>query len=979
MPNEVFDDGEFQFELADFLSRANAVDSDSPLPPPAHQQYINALLNGVLQSVGCAADVTRVTKHTAPSTSTFKLRGVGCPADVSRIIKRVRDHVARSRSFLSDVDVWRRSPLWLLIRVAVQTTVNRSLGRALYKQFILFFMCTLARDEGNASLSSDLLHLMSSRILRRLSKLGSSTPDWLSEMALKTNTCLREILDSRWEQLNTRPSPFRNPSHDDVTRDTQLLLLHSGEYIRNALTNPGPQLLGTPFRPSHPRRGTIEDFLSSNGTFFEEAYHAEPNVTLYDVEQSVERGIDDWIACVTNVDEACAQLEILMDKYMEKAYEQRVANPEDQSIGLLTAIELYVALDKLVVKEIPMLADYPPEIPIPLLEGLLIRKTASLHRLSCAYQYLSARHSQSRSGWSVLSNEFTEDSFAVRYYDQSSHLQQLKARIEQDTMERGAGHAGQQLEGASLAQTYDGYQEYQRHLPVRRLVECAQSPLPALLLHAKVVVFELQCPACIRIWRSAMPRILHYFRRYGSNPLSLVAEEGHHLLAHVPALQPYFVERQGSPLRHQICFAYFYSEIFQSRHSPTLRYVVQNTHPKTLELTIWQPGRHYSDHELSFNLTYGSGVSFSHECPLDRNLEKYMDYTSHTPNDVLATQADCPADLSLDEFIAFGHLRSGGSLQWLNILQGLRSRTLNLRRHQVHLLLAHATFQVGPLDLNTGAWTWHRELQESSFCNDLLDELDSLFVDVGAGLMDGMLMNTISMLLSRVIASSPSEGVSDRTIALLRTVRMKTFSWVQEVSYDLTQAPMNEERRTLLLCMAATCRSTFDVDPTTLRKLFQSPEDVDALLSCAFFIHALRSTCMSKFLDVKSSEHSYFNSSDISDKYSRLLLERDRRLSLTLEEILRDVILADVSDYGVDLAVGKIFVTYQPGTQRWEQLQHPNACWLTCNTEATVEQPSQTVHIYLLNGALLVNGQLLGGLPREIGEVFPDVCTCSSF
>jgi hypothetical protein len=31
-------------------------------------------------------------------------------------------------------------------------------------------------------------------------------------------------------------------------------------------------------------------------------------------------------------------------------------------------------------------------------------------------------------------------------------------------------------------------------------------------------------------------------------------------------------------------------------------------------------------------------------------------------------------------------------------------------------------------------------------------------------------------------------------------------------------------------------------------------------------------------------------------EYSRLLLERDRRLSLALEGILRDVILADVTD-----------------------------------------------------------------------------------
>ena len=103
------------------------------------------------------------------------------------------------------------------------------------------------------------------------------------------------------------------------------------------------------------------------------------------------------------------------------------------------------------------------------------------------------------------------------------------------------------------------------------------------------------------------------------------------------------------------------------------------------------------------------------------------------------------------------------------------------------------------------------------------------------------------------------------------------------------------------------------------------------------------------------------------------------RLSHALEETLRDVILADVSDYGVDLAICKIFVSFQPGTQRWEQLQDPNACWLTCKTEPTVDKASQTVHINLLNGELRVNGQLLAELPPGVEHIFRNVCTCCSF
>ena len=146
----MFDDEEFQSRLANFLSHPN---SNLSLPPSAHPQYINTLLDEISKSVGRTADVPRITK-------------------------RIRD-------LTWDPQGWHRSHLWLLIRVAIQMPLNRSLGRASYKQFMLFFMCTLARDESNATLSSDL-QLMSCEILRRSSKLDSSAPHWLSELALGT-------------------------------------------------------------------------------------------------------------------------------------------------------------------------------------------------------------------------------------------------------------------------------------------------------------------------------------------------------------------------------------------------------------------------------------------------------------------------------------------------------------------------------------------------------------------------------------------------------------------------------------------------------------------------------------------------------------------------------------------------------------------------------------------------------------------------
>ena len=954
MANQAFEDEGFQFSLANFLCRPDAVNLHPPPPSSAHPQYINILLDRILQSDDCTYDVLRVT------TLAGILRNRA--ADARRITKHVRDEVGGWGKHR-----WRRSSLWLLIRVVIQVSVDR----AAYKKFILFFTCTLARDEGNINLSSDHLHLISSTIFRRLSKLGSSLPDWLSEKAMKTCSFLREVLDTRLTELQDHPYLFRNPSREQLTADAQLSLLNSGEYIRGALENLDRKPIGTSFRPFLPR-GTIKDLLSSDGTLFDEAYNADPGLALHDVERLVEQNIDDWLACVTNADEACSQLGNLMERYMAKAHDALKRDPEDHSIALLTGIELYVAIDKIAVKEIPMLADYPPEIPVTFLEKLLLRTRSSLHRLSRAYQYLSARNSQSRPGWSVLSNEFTEESLPVRYYNQSQHLQQLKAHIEEDAMV--VAPACLRCGGAALWGTHD---EHQKHPPEQSPAEglkISQSPLPASPLYAKVVVFELQCPTCIHIWRSAAPRILHGFYEYVFRD-GLLAEQADHLLASIPALRPYLVERQGAPLWVQIRFAYFYPEGSQSWNNPILRYVV-HWHPDENEdrPSIWS-NRVYQleDYQISFRLIWGIG-----------GVGRYVHHTSHFSNDVSAAQVNCPPDLSLDEFIAFAHLRSCGSLQWLNILHGLRSRTLNFRHRQIHYLLAHSAFQVGPLDLNTGTWIWHKELQESPFHNAILDELESLFLDVGGGAIDGLLMSTISLLLTRVLASSPCEDVSERIITLLRRVRRKTFGWVQELSYDLTKAPANKERKILLLAMAATCRSTFDADPIILHKLFRSAEDIDALLTCAFFIHTF-SECKSNCLLGTIFGLSPTSDTIPSDYYSRLLRNRDYHLSLALEGTLSDSILADPSDYGIDLAVAKIFFCHQPGTQRWRQLQKPNTCWFACSTRATKDRPLQAVHINQLNGLLQVDDQTLGGLPPKIGnlpgvqKILGDVCKCRNF
>ena len=500
IPNAVFDDGNFLSNLVNFLVHMN-----------------NDVLDAAATSRKAHSTVveTRDTTHPRYITEllTGILRSVGRPADIIRITKRVGDDVVWNNSKLP----WRRSSLWLLIRVTIQTSLDRSaLGNDTYKQFMLFFMCRLANEENCAGLPNDQIRFMSAKISRRLRKLGSSAPDWLSHTVLQTCTSLRATLEKRWGKVQAaqRVSPLWSPSQLDLNHDIEQSLLSGGGYLCSSLANDGTNPHGTSFSPEHHPRGSLDDFLFCEGSFFEEAYRIERQVTLYDVEWAVEQGIDDWVDRVTDHDKACVQLEILGNKYSSSALSTYAGNPELLSVMLLTTLELWIALDKIAIKETPMLADYSPEVPASLLEHLLLCKAGNLRRLHRAHQYLSRRHDQSHSGWSVFSPSITTDTFAVRFHRNSSHLQCLKAQIEDAAqcevgekiaeLERAnARHAKLKLEAAGADHEFTvNWYGFECHASCCRKcclerelknmqIAVHEWPLPAAQLHAEAVVFEL--------------------------------------------------------------------------------------------------------------------------------------------------------------------------------------------------------------------------------------------------------------------------------------------------------------------------------------------------------------------------------------------------------------------------------------------------------------------------------------------------------
>ena len=100
------------------------------------------------------------------------------------------------------------------------------------------------------------------------------------------------------------------------------------------------------------------------------------------------------------------------------------------SQALLTQIKLWVALNRAIIKEIPLLFEYPPELPNNFLKPLLLPTLNQMRRLQAIEQYLQERIDQARySHWSLFKFVESGDTFTVCYFDTDSSLLDLRSNI----------------------------------------------------------------------------------------------------------------------------------------------------------------------------------------------------------------------------------------------------------------------------------------------------------------------------------------------------------------------------------------------------------------------------------------------------------------------------------------------------------------------------------------------------------------------
>jgi hypothetical protein len=288
-----------------------------------------------------------------------------------QIRKNTREEVLYLNSGLP----WRRSSLWLLIRVVLQLIFHRAgesrgISNDIYKHFMVYYMSAIL-NSCYKTICNEGRHIMLAKVARRLYKLDlSKYPAWLPSVRdtlLKGNNALEDSWrgvirqsSSHWDEAWVAKLKF-NKDIDYSLRGLETWI--QGIFNRQCLLAPAnfqPLSKLLQFQPL--------ELPSLAGP-------VNPEFRIYDLaacEHWVDVNLESWLQTHLGGQDTCQHLGKLMHSYHEVASYIYSGNLEALSLMHLTMLELWIACDKSAIHIHSLLADYDPNIPIGLAESFVL-------------------------------------------------------------------------------------------------------------------------------------------------------------------------------------------------------------------------------------------------------------------------------------------------------------------------------------------------------------------------------------------------------------------------------------------------------------------------------------------------------------------------------------------------------------------------------------------------------------------------------
>jgi Protein of unknown function (DUF3638)/Protein of unknown function (DUF3645) len=947
----------------------------------SHQPAVETMPKA--RKAGRMHDEDRDTTHPNIVTELFMgfLRPVGEPVDVSRLWKNTREEVMWLNSRLP----WRRSPMWLLVRVAMQLVFSRStvlskLSGDLYKTFMVFLMSHVLELSHKHSLPSDLMYAMNAKLARRLLKLDSSFdgPGLNFVQNVMRNT--HELIYARWSNIIEQAGPHYDLSRLeclDFGQDVFNTLPALDEYIKSMAKRENNKS-SVAFQPASALvkyqaeelpaclDSSIKDYMAYNlGAF----------------EAWVASDLRPWLELHKWNISTCGKLSDLIQSYHDVACRFYSSNPEATSIMLLTILELWIACDESTTHICELLRDYDPGIPQDLLQSLALPFKCQMERLLRAEDYLNRRRTRARFRAPCIFRDFgLQTCFSVRYFNQSSEHQNLLEKIEsratQVRHEKRDELRQKKKEYKSLMQLHDqseceyyevvidSYNDFREPRHSGSCKKCGYKsraasldirihewPLPSNALEARSTVFELKVPPSYGRWRDTTMFLLLDVLK--TEYLSTEMPRASHPLQGYQGLSSFFTP-----------FSSTYHIYLLSQNKP---HEVTHRRNKSIAITTesdvcLENGLRYQYYDSrtgcfvsDFYVTDEIPKLSTYKLPAQSSsLQQFLFRpaampSGPSPNTVIASQSECPDHMSLDEYKALSTIPLGYRVQWQNILLQLSAPSVDFKKVETGLVILQSIYQAGPSNNGNVLRAGHEIVDDENFALALLESLHEASQRVKENWESSQALSTFISLAARLLSLTSAGQIKDKCLVYLASVRVVAFGWVNLLRNKAHKAT-NDGQRTDFISkaveIALICVDSFNVDERYLDDILALPEDASVLIQCSIVI-----------------QEGNYTISKTSDPMIPILRRRWEWLSYRGYPILAKGIL-NTRSRSLDDAIKKSWSAYQAG-DGWRAVSKQVDHWLVSQTAPQGNGDPLWVHFNLLTGELLVNGLPLARLPSE--------------
>ena len=469
-----------------------------------------------------------------------------------------------------------------------------------------------------------------------------------------------------------------------------------------------------------------------------------------------------------------------------------------------------------------------------------------------------------------------------------------------------------------------------------------EHPLPADNITRKCVVFELQTPHQFAVWRDAtytvlsacsggvegkkdgVPCLISSYPRYKSRFCRPYEDHKLELASH----RTKYDSMRKPPLEHDTVI---------TPHSMSKYRILKNG--------SWASNPFSSNSEA--DLRYLRGVCAMEVTPDGpyKTLQFSASGTTHTSNQIIASQHTCSTTITLHDYEAFGHLRAGHKLQWRNMLKELRRGILSISHRDVHVLFLQTMWQAEAKSKNNA---WHREAHsdaaELTFGLEALEEIADLLDKIKDNWTWSYACGTLIAMAARILSITNEQDVQNAAVKFLKRARVVTYQWLKEIagaqgrnaaddtniaSISPVEASSQKQRQVLLISMV--CCSTFNVDEALVSRVFEPSQDVSLLVECHNLIYMNKPPAHSSLPFVM-----------------RALFDRDQLLALRLLPRLVDSILTlPEARNGLDEGIRALWDGYVP-SRRWIVCNSPHERWCTTRTVEKDGLRGIDVHFNLL-------------------------------